>query len=1797
MKKIFLVLLSILFALMFIFTPFAEIAQPVLAQGAGCVSSSPISGSYIVTLCFTNPIDGSSISGDTPVTENISITDGTSSTQRLVFYLNGEYLLTDFESPYTFILPTTKFIDGSYLLSVEAVMRDGFITERASVTLNFVNGIISPPINQNQFQPSSGIPSTNGDPFIVVAGGDGASGETNANRVTDLIKSLNPNLFLYLGDVYNKGTAVEFYNWYGLSANSFGQFREITNPVVGNHEYENGVAPGYFDYWDNIPSYYSYNAGGWHFIALNSNSDKEPVDPQSTQYQWLQQDLASNAQTCTIVYYHHPLFNIGPQGASQSMADIWNLLALSGVDIVLNGHDHTYQRWFPLDGSGQPDPNGVTEFVAGTSGHGIATFNSSDERVAFSSDANPTAFGALLLQLNQNGANFNFVNTDGTSLDSGVIPCNSANQDIQAPTTPSELIANASNPTQIDLNWLAANDDTGVSGYTIYRDGSVLDTVPSGNLFFIDSSASPNTTYQYSVDAYDAAGNHSVESSLVEVTTPSMPISLTFFPEADTYVYALYPGSNYGTATALRTDSSPDTHSYLRFNVQGLAGTPILRARLLIYANTGNSEGINARAIADNNWDELVMNYDNAPILGNVLAISAPFTGGDWVELDVTPYISGEGTYSLGIDSLSSTGTSLESREGGTNPPQLILDLQNGEPDTQAPTVPSGLTGNASSPTLVDLNWTASTDDVAVDGYTIYRDGSMLTTVPGTSLTYSDASAFPATTYSYTIDAFDQAGNHSIASDPAIVTTPSMPTSLTFFPEADTYVYVLYPGSNYGTATALRTDASPDTHSYLRFNVQGLAGTPILRARLLIYANTSNSEGINARAIADNNWDELVMNYDNAPVLGNVLATSTPFTGGEWVELDVTPYISGEGTYSLGIDSLSPTATRLESREGGTNPPQLILDLQNGEIDTQPPSVPTGLVQFVSGTQVDLSWNEAADNVGVSGYTLYRDGSELVTLTSSDLTYNDSNVLVGNNYSYTIDAFDEAGNHSETSTPVVATIPDTEAPTVPSGLTGNASSPTLVDLNWTASTDNVAVDGYTIYRDGTFLTTVPGTSLTYSDATVSPAATYSYTIDAFDQAGNHSAATDPVMVTTPSMPASLTFFPEADTYVYALYPGSNYGTSTALRTDASPDLHSYLRFNVQGLAGTPILRARLLIYAQTKNNKGISARVVADNNWDELVMNYDNAPNLGNVLATSAPFTGGEWVELDVTPYISGDGLYSLGITSSSNTATRLESREGGTNPPQLILDLQNGEIDTQPPSVPTGLAQFVTGTQVDLSWNEAADNVGVIGYTLYRDGSELVTLTSSDLTYNDSNVQVGNNYSYTIDAFDEAGNHSETSTPVMATIPDTEAPTVPSGLTGNASSPTLVDLNWTASTDNVAVDGYTIYRDGSMLTTVTGASLTYSDATVSPATTYSYTIDAFDQAGNHSAATDPVMVTTPDPAPTVPTGLTAFIINSTQIDLEWTASTDNLAVAGYTVYRNDVLLSTVSDGSLTYSDTTVQAGINYNYSVDAFDEAGNHSETSTPVMATIPDTEAPTVPSGLTGNASSPTLVDLNWTASTDNVAVDGYTIYRDGTLLSTVTGASLTYSDATVSPATTYSYTIDAFDQAGNHSAATDPVMVTTDNLPSSLTYSPEADTYVNANNPGSNYGTSTVLRTDASPDLHSYLRFNVQGLYGRSILRVRLLIYAQTKNNKGISAQAVADNNWDELFMNYDNAPILGNVLASSASFKDGDWIELDITPYISGEGIYSLGITSSSNTATRLESREGGINPARLIIDLQ
>lgn len=184
--------------------------------------------------------------------------------------------------------------------------------------------------------------------------------------------------------------------------------------------------------------------------------------------------------------------------------------------------------------------------------------------------------------------------------------------------------------------------------------------------------------------------------------------------------------------------------------------------------------------------------------------------------------------------------------------------------------------------------------------------------------------------------------------------------------------------------------------------------------------------------------------------------------------------------------------------------------------------------------------------------------------------------------------------------------------------------------------------------------------------------------------------------------------------------------------------------------------------------------------------------------------------------------------------------------------------------------------------------------------------------------------------------------------------------------------------------------------------------------------------------------------APTVPANLRTTGVTSSSISLAWNASTDNVGVTGYEIYRGSNLVATVSGSTLSHTVTGLQAGTSYTFTVKARDGAGNESQASNPLTVStsnpVPDTQAPTAPAHLRSAGSTSTSVSLAWNGSTDNVGVSGYEVYRGTTLVTTVSGSTLSYTVSGLSPNTTYSFTVKARDAAGNVSPASNELQVTT-------------------------------------------------------------------------------------------------------------------------------------------------------------
>jgi 3',5'-cyclic AMP phosphodiesterase CpdA len=230
------------------------------------------------------------------------------------------------------------------------------------------------------------------DSVLIAAAGDLVCGTDTPPRIpcwhvrtANVVRQLNPEALLLLGDLQYETASKE--DFAGYFDPAFGEFKSITYPVPGNHEYFTPGAAGYFDYFNGAGNdtgragarsrgYYSFDLGAWHVIAINSNClEVGGCGSRSPQATWLRADLAASRAKCTLAFMHSSRFSSGEHGNDEQLRDLWQILYEAGADVVLSAHDHTYERFSPQDAVGRSDDKrGIRAFVVGTGGKGTGRF-------------------------------------------------------------------------------------------------------------------------------------------------------------------------------------------------------------------------------------------------------------------------------------------------------------------------------------------------------------------------------------------------------------------------------------------------------------------------------------------------------------------------------------------------------------------------------------------------------------------------------------------------------------------------------------------------------------------------------------------------------------------------------------------------------------------------------------------------------------------------------------------------------------------------------------------------------------------------------------------------------------------------------------------------------------------------------------------------------------------------------------------------------------------------------------------------------------------------------------------------------------------------------------------------------------------------------------------------------------------------------------------------------------------------------------------------------------------------------
>ncbi|TEB05929.1 Chitinase A1 precursor [Pelotomaculum schinkii] len=1110
------------------------------------------------------------------------------------------------------------------------------------------------------------------------------------------------------------------------------------------------------------------------------------------------------------------------------------------------------------------------------------------------------------------------------------------------------------------------------------------------------------------------------------------------FQGMDNYGYIINAVENNTTQqyeVVLNNCQVSKTKQYAVFATASTLGTPGTGKKLTITNNTFASG-------ANNCIEAGVVTITGNTFNSRLEAVAGATLNG----VAITDAASAQAAAQAVLDANTFTGSDAEI---------IIYDTQNNilyqsTAAAAAPTWPdgSGLTASNVTSSELTLTWTPAADDTGVTSYAIYQGTTQIGTVAGAVYSYSVTGLSANTTYTFTVQAGNAAGNWSTTGPSTSVTTAAAASSDITAPTWPDGSSLTASNVTSSELTLTWTPAADDTGvtSYAlcqdTTQIGTVAGAVYSYSVTGLSANTTYTFTVQAGDAAGN-WSTtgpattvstLSSNTGTAPVLtaGNVSGVA-----GDVIQVPVTLTSSGEVTglqFDISYDhtQLVYQQTSLGSLANGfsliTNPvgDSLRVIIYNGSNTP----VPSG-----SGTVAQLQFQVAAgvqtgqtSTLGLSGVILSDAQGQPITATV---------------------------NNGQFSVPQPA---DTAAPTWASGSSLTTSNVTQsgLTLTWSTATDNVDVTGYKVYQNGTVLDTVYGSTLTYDVTRLSAGTQYSFTVQAGDAAGNWSSDGPAATVSTLSPPV---------------------GTAPVLTAG-----------NASGGAGDVIQ------IPVTLTSSGEVAGLQFDLSYDhnQLIYQQANTGSLANGFTVSANLVGDKLrviiYSTSNTPVPGGSGTVAqlqfqvaagvqAGQTSALGLSGVILSDAQGQS---IAATVNNGQFsvpqpaDTMEPTWPDGstlTAGNITQTGLTLTWTTATDNVSVTGYKVYQGGTEVAAVDGNTLTYNVAGLTAGAQYTFTVQAGDAAGNWS------------TDGPSV---TVATSNAVTITDSSVTITDDGANKDLAVTADTPADVKITVPASVT--DATVSVSallnapvagTVTTTALPALDIAANTSVSADPVQVT-------IPAGATVSAPEGWNGAIHMPAVRSNGSVTvtpdtGKTATVNAVIEIGYGDVPLTFNKAVRilipgQAGKDVGYSrggvftkitnflssdsqeagdaltsggdgkIDAGDDLVVWTKHFTQFVtytqtAVVSDTTAPSWSSGsLTTSSVSRTRLTLTWSGASDNVAVTGYNVYRGTTLLTASPVADTSYNVTGLSAGARYTFKVQAVDAAGNESADGPSVTVTT-------------------------------------------------------------------------------------------------------------------------------------------------------------
>lgn len=681
-------------------------------------------------------------------------------------------------------------------------------------------------------------------------------------------------------------------------------------------------------------------------------------------------------------------------------------------------------------------------------------------------------------------------------------------------------------------------------------------------------------------------------------------------------------------------------------------------------------------------------------------------------------------------------------------------------------------------------------------------------------------------------------------------------------------------------------------------------------------------------------------------------------------------------------DWIRAVATNIDSPSKGSVHITPTIEYQDVKADdTTAPRAPRNVdVSDIDKTTATVTWDEAIDNVGVTGYNIYLgdseealNGEELVT----DRSYKLENLDAGTSYTVSVEAVDAAGNKSDKASADFTTVRDGDVtpPSAPTDLKVGERTDESITVSWKESTDDTEVTGYRVFVDGEEKADVTETECTVEG--LEAGTEYTVSVKAYDAEGNESEASEEVTVTTLSDNCSLVdsmyMTDEESLVIYVPFTENNPTTAAELLGNVTVDATAEAgvvtggdEFGVDWAAGTDKIAENMLLRI-TAENRDTKDYTILQKNEYSWTMDYAG-PQQGNVwfgqMKTGAD---GAWENIEAYdptyPNWQVDTYYGPGVDEESHTTPVTDETHGLLSAPP-DSDIYTAMAFRAPK---TGTVSFEV--KDDEPYLRQAGNEGgtvTLSLLVNDEVKQSVILEESQVAaedwenFDEIEVTAGDYIRVTAKTNENASRPSLHVSPVITyrdvQVEDTDAPTAPGSVTVSDITADSAVVEWEKASDNVAVAGYNIYLGDSETPVnvdqlVMG--LTYTLEGLDAATEYTVKVEAVDTSGNKSdtkAEEDFTTLEAEEPdkeAPTKPTDVKVDAKTKDSITISWTASTDNVGVKGYKILVDGMEKANVTEGT-TCTITGLEPGTEYKIVVIAYDAMGSQAESDALTVSTL---------------------------------------------------------------------------------------------------------------------------------------------------------------------------------------------------------------------------------------------------------